>query len=365
MGWRHELIGIVRRAAAVFGRGRRARDVEDELAFHLAMRQAEHERAGAAPDEARRAAARQFGNVTALREQTQEMWTFPSFESLLQDIRYALRTLRRAPAFSVAAVLVLTLGIGATTAIFSVIDAMLLRGLPYPDAGRLVVLIGTVQRAAGVERRGNSLPDHRDWRAESRSFEDMAAYTTTAVTLSSFDDPERLSAEAVSAPYFDIVGIAPRHGRTFTAAEDEVPNRDFVVVLGDALWKRRFGADPSIVNRPIELGARTWTVIGIMPPGFTGVSDQAQLWIPFAMSGVSPTARGNRGFQTVARLRPGVTVEQASAELAVISRQLAATVGIQRRAPGVEQSVAGIQPVADDFLGFENAVVVLIQQYSR
>ena len=334
--WRHAVIGIARRLAAFVGRNRRERDVADELAFHLAMRQAEHERAGADPDAARRAAARQFGNVAVLKEQTQEMWTFPSFESLLQDVRYALRTLRRTPAFSIAAVLVLTVGIGANTAIFSVIDAMLLRGLPYPDADRLVVLIGNVQRAAGVERRGNSVPDHHDWRAQSRSFEDMAAYTQTNVTLTGFDEPERVVAEAVSAPYFSILGIAPQHGRTFTPAEDASPTPELVVVLGDGLWKRRFGGDPAIVNRTITLGARTYTVVGIMPPGFTGVSDQGQLWIPFALGGFSPTARGSRGFQTIARLKPDVPIEAASAELAVISAQLAAAYPASNEQRGVE-----------------------------
>src|SRR4029079_995236 len=158
--------------------GRSARDIDDEVAFHLAMRQAELERAGLAPEIARRTAARQFGNVTALKEQTREMWTFPSFESLVRDIRYAFRTLRRAPGFAVVAVLVLAIGIGATTAMFSLVDAMLVRGLPYPQADRLVVLIGNVQRAGGVERRGNSYPDYVDWRARATSFEDMAAYTT-------------------------------------------------------------------------------------------------------------------------------------------------------------------------------------------
>ena len=166
----HDAISWWNRLLTLFAAGRRARDVDDEIAFHLAMRQAEHERAGMAPEIARRAAARQFGNVTALKEQTHDMWKFPSFESLGRDIRYAFRTLRRAPGFVLVAVLVLAIGIGATTAMFSLVDAMLLRGLPYPDAERLVVLIGNVQRAGGVERRGNSYLDHVDWRARATSF---------------------------------------------------------------------------------------------------------------------------------------------------------------------------------------------------
>ena len=187
---------------------------------------------------------------------------------------------------------------------FSLVDAMLVRGLPYPQADRLVVLIGNVQRAAGVERRGNSYPDHVDWRARATSFDDMAAYTTLNMTLQGVDEPEPIPSEAVSPPYFKLLGVSPTHGRGFRPEEDAVPNRDAVVILGDGLWRRRFGADPSIVGRTIQLGTRTFTVVGIMPAGFTGVSDTAQLWIPFAMSGTPFDNRGSRGFQTLARLKP-------------------------------------------------------------
>jgi predicted permease len=317
IAWWHRLRALLRR-------GRGARDIDDEIAFHLAMRQAEHERAGLDPEIARRTAARQFGNVTALKEQTRDMWTFPSFESLVQDLRYALRTFRRAPGFALVAVLVLAIGIGATTAMFSLVDTMLVRGLPYPEADRLVVLIGNVQRAGGVERRGNSYPDHVDWRARATSFDDMAAFTTLTGTLQGADEPERIPGEAVSAPYFSLLGVSPAYGRGFRPDEDAVPNRDAVVILGDGLWRRRFGADPSIVNRTIQLGARSYTVVGIMPAGFTGVTDTAQFWEPFAMSGVPFDNRGSRGFQTLARLKPGATVASATAELDTISRQLAA-----------------------------------------
>src|SRR5215207_1991918 len=181
--------------------GRRAADIDDEIAFHLAMRQAEHERGGLAPEIARRTAARQFGNITALKEQTRDMWTFPSFESVVQDLRYALRTLRRAPAFALVAVLVLAIGIGATTGMFSLVDAMLVRGLPYPQADRLVVLIGNVRRATGVERRGNWYPDHVDWRARATSFDDMAAYTTLNMTLQGVDEPESIPSEGMAPPF--------------------------------------------------------------------------------------------------------------------------------------------------------------------
>ena len=351
----HDAISWWNRLLTLWRPGRRARDIEDEIAFHLAMRQAEHERDGLAPEMARRIAARQFGNVTALKEQTRDMWTFPSFESLRQDLRYALRTLRRAPAFALVAVLVLAIGIGATTAMFSLVDAMLLRGLPYPQADRLVVLIGNVQRASGVERRGNSYPDHVDWRARATTFDEMAAYTTLNTTLQGVDEPERIPSEAVSSPYFKLLGVSPTHGRGFRPEEDAVPNRDAVVILGDGLWRRRFGADPSIVNRTIQLGTRPYTVVGIMPAGFTGVSDTAQLWIPFAMSGTPFDNRGSRGFQTIARLEAGATLAGARAELDTISRQLAAAYPQTNDKRGVE-----VSPLADQVLQQLRPIVVAL-----
>jgi hypothetical protein len=139
------------------------------------------------------------------------MWRFPSVESLVQDTRYAIRSLVEAPGFSVVAILVLAIGIGANTAMFSLVDAMLLRGLPYADADRLVVLFGTFRRTT-AERRGNSFPDHRDWRTMSTHFEDLAAYWNTTMTLEGLDEPERIQVETVSAPYFSLLRVAPMYG---------------------------------------------------------------------------------------------------------------------------------------------------------
>jgi putative ABC transport system permease protein len=180
-----------------------------------------------------------------------------------------------------------------------------------------------VQRTR-VERRGASFPDYLDWRAQSKSFEDMAAFDTQTMTLAGQDEPERISTEFVSAPYFSLLGIAPVRGRTFQADEDVVAKPTPVVVLSDGLWKRRFGGDPQIVGRTLTLNTRTYTVIGVMPPGFKGLSDQAELWVPFAVyapPGVM-NDRGTRGFAALARLKPGVSAAAAQSELDGISRQL-------------------------------------------
>jgi putative ABC transport system permease protein len=316
---------IAPRIRALFRRQRLERDLDEELAFHLAMREADYRSGGAAPADARHAARRRFGNVTYLKEQCRDMWTFHPLETLSQDIRYALRTLRRSPGFTLVAIFALAVGIGSNTAIFSMLDAARTRALPYRDPGQLVQLWGNVQRAR-VERRGTSYPDFRDWRTRARSFDDMAAFASQLLTLNDGDEPERISSESVSAPYFALLGVQPARGRTFSAAEDDVARPTLVAVMSDGLWKRRFGSDPGIVGRSVRLNTRSYTVIGVMPPGFNGLSDTAELWLPFAVYAppASMAERGNRGFAVLARLRPGVTIDAAQRELDGISKQLEA-----------------------------------------
>jgi predicted permease len=288
------------------------------------------------------------------------MWRLPPFESLVQDTRYAVRSLVKAPGFSVVAILVLAIGIGANTAMFSLVEAMLLRGLPYADADRLVVLFGTFQRTT-AERRGNSFPDHLDWRKMSTHFEDVAAYWNTTTTLEGFDEPERIQIETVSAPYFSLLRVAPMYGRTFREDEDAVPNRDRVAVLSDGLWRRRFGSDPNIVNSTIQLGGQTYTVLGVMPPGFTGVSDNAQLWVPFMMTSIwQLDRRDHRGFLSLARLKRGATIQQAQAELDAISAQLDKAYPATNQNRGV-----AVDPLRTQVLGpLESVVVTLMAAVS-
>jgi putative ABC transport system permease protein len=348
-------IGVWQRLVAIVRRRRLERDLQDEVAFHLSMRAADHARTGALPHEAARAARREFGNVTAIKEQTRDMWTFPSLESIRQDLRYGWRMLWRSPGFTFVAVLALAIAIGANTAIFSLVDGLFIRGLPYPDSNRLVLLIGNVQRAT-VERRGNSYPDYLDWQARSRSFTGMAAYSPDTVTLSGSSEPQRLDAESVSASYFSLLGATPSLGRVFRASEDTVPDRDAVCILSDGLWKRRFGADPGVVGRIIRLDGQPYTVVGVMPATFTGLTDSAQLWRPFMMSGWNLTQRGSRGFYAVARLRPGATPASAQAELTGLSRQLEQTYPDTNAKRAVE-----VAPLAEELVGpLRDPVVILM-----
>src|ERR1051326_665449 len=311
--WLHDLL---LRCRALIERRRLERDLAAELEFHLEERA---RLSGMTATEARR----QFGNASVTKEMLHDMWTFRWIEALQQDTRYALRALSKSPGFTVVAVLTLALGIGANTAIFSVVDAVVLRPLPYKEPSRLVQLWGNVKRASG-ERRGASYPDYMGWRKQSNSFDGMAAMDTVTATLMGGAEPERFTAEYVGEKYFDLLGIRPALGRTFRPEEDEVPQRDAVAILSDALWKRRFGGDPAIVGKPLQLESRVYTIAGVMPPWFRGLSDQADFWVPYVMIGTAQdlAQRGSRGFVVLARLKEGVSQARAQAELDAISKQL-------------------------------------------
>ena len=243
------------------------------------------------------------------------------------DLRYAARLLRRAPAFTAVAVITLALGIGANTAIFSIVDAALLQPLPYPQPDRLVVLSETVQRDS-VERRPLSYADFRDVRERSSSFTAMAAWTNETLTLSTVGAPARqVSGELVTSNYFDLLGATPAAGRTFTRAEAEERDAHPLVVLSHAFAERTFGSAGAAIGQSVMLNDRAFGVLGVLQPGFTGLSDAADVWVPFGMLSVAEPprffdARGSRWLDGIARLKPGVSLAQARADLATIGRQL-------------------------------------------
>ncbi|MCI0628925.1 MAG: ABC transporter permease, partial [Acidobacteria bacterium] len=267
------------------------------------------------------------------------MWTFRWIEILSQDLRYAARTIRKSPGFAILVTLTLALGIGANTAIFSVFNAVVLQPLPYPEPSRLVLLVGNVQRKS-VERRGTSLPDYADWRDQSRSFDAMALYTDGSFTLHSLDEPERVTGEFVAQPYFGLLGVRPILGRTFRPEEDAVPQRDAVVLLSSGLWQRRFGGDLGIVGRSIRLNDRSYSVIGVLPEWFRGITDRAEFWIPLHMLATAEffQARGSRGPAVLARLKSDVSLVQAQAEMDAICKRLEQAYPDTNEGRGVELS---------------------------
>ena len=271
------------------------------------------------------------------------------FDNIRVDVRHALRSLRRSPGFAAAAILALALGIGGNTAIFSVVDATRTQAVPYKDPERLVNLIGNVNRGQAIERRGASYPDFVDWRSQATlSFEDLAAVDSQRMTLAGTDEPERIETEFVSASFFSLLGATPALGRTFRADEDQVSNPAFVIVLSDGLWRRRFNADPQVLGRSVTLTGQPFTVVGVMPAGFLGLENDAQLWVPFAQWAppASMANRGDRGFNVLGRLKPGVTLEAAESEVNTIAARLARAYPSTNEARGVE-----ISPLAAEYFG--------------
>jgi len=243
-----------------------------------------------------------------------------------QDLRFAFRNLQTRPGLSAVIIATLGLGIGATTATFSLLDATLLRPLPFEQADRLVFLWGVY----GPERsqRGASPPEVADWGARNHTLTGVSAYDPISLNLRTENGPDRLNAERVNPEYFRLLGVNASQGRTFTAEEDRVADAFPVVVLSHNAWRTRFGGDPALVGRSITLNDRPFTVVGIMPEGFSGLSFQADLWIPLAMITVdSPagllTSRNNRWLLAVARLKDGVSIADAERDLGQVALQLA------------------------------------------
>ena len=315
---------------------KRDRDFEEEVEQHIRLLAERFQKRGLSAEEAWSQARRQFGNRAALNEQRRDLQPLVWLETLSQDLRYAVRMLAHNKAFAAVAILTLALGIGANTAIFSVVNAVVLRPLPYPDASRLVVLWGNVKRAR-VERRGASYPDFLDWRKQSSSFSEMAAYDGGDMTLAGNAGPELITGEVVSPAYFDLLGIQAELGRLFDESENQPPEGRAVVVLSDGAWKRRFGGDTAVLGRTLRIDNRAYTIIGVGAPRFRGLTDQAEIWMPFATNGAdSLGSRGSRGFRVLARLKADVTIARAQAEMDTISQRLARAYPNTNQARGVE-----------------------------
>jgi putative ABC transport system permease protein len=247
-------------------------------------------------------------------------------EALLQDLRYGIRTLAKIPGFTIVAVLTLALGIGANTAIFSVVDAVLLRPLPYPQPDRLFVLYQTLPQDP-AQNTGVSYPNYLDWAQQNDAFESMAAVRGNVLALSGQGEPTNIATGSVTSDYFDVLRVKPLLGRTLQASDDAL-DANPVVVMSESLWRARFGADPAIVGRTITLDQHPITVAGIVPAYFhPSVPDAAaQLWVPLREDGVFSDMRARRRghyLSALGRLKPGVTAAQAQSEMAAMEQRLA------------------------------------------
>src|SRR5262245_24366361 len=307
---------IYTRLYGLLRKNRIEQEMDDEMRFHLLMRTRDNIECGMRPDEAEQEARRRFGNVGRIKDLARDIKGGGFMETLLQDLRYGARMLLKHPGFTLIAAITLALGIGANTAIFSVVNSVLLRPLPYEDPDRLVWL---------SEGEGNiSYPNFADWRSQNQVFEKIGVYTEGDFNLTGDGEAERLRAAQMSADLFGALRASAALGRVFTNDEDR-PGANPVVVLSHALWQRRFGGATNIIGRTLLLIDRGYTVVGVMPQGFSfsahvktpqGFSfpTRVDMWIPVGLLSdqlpwkvrAAPQLLG-----AVARLKPGVTIEQA------------------------------------------------------
>jgi predicted permease len=303
---------------------KRDADVERELQSDLELEEEEQREHGVPPDEARHAALRSFGNRTLISEQTREVWSWNGLESLLRDLRISVRTLFRSPGFSIIAVLVMALCIGATTSLFTVVRSVLLRPLPFRDPDRLVMIYEHFRDPSMNVQQFNynavAPADYYDWRTQTHGFDDMAAWRWWQFTLTGErgELPELVSARGGTWNLFPLMGVNAVIGRTFTESEDRPDGN--AVMLTWSLFQRRFGGSPSIVGRQIHLDGKPYTIIGVLPNWFSYPDAKIQVWVPYA-SGLPPEILKHHDFhfsRVVARLKPDVSLANALSQVEAV-----------------------------------------------
>ena len=300
-------------------------------------------------EEARRAAMLEVGGVEQVKEEVRANRAGFSLDTLFQDLRYGFRSLRKKPGFTATAVIALALGIGANTAIFSVINTVLLRSLGYRDPGSIVMVWERSLRG-GRAQNSVSPANFLDWKKQSSSFAQIAASWDTRLNLTSGGEPEEIQIQKVSADFFPVLGVQPELGRAFVRAE-ETPGTEPVVILGHDLWQRRFAGNRAIIGQTVTMSGRNCTVIGVMPAGFYFLNTQIKAWVPLQLDPTTEWRKSGRFLRSVARLKPGVTLQQAQAELDGIGKQLEIAYPDYNKGWGVnlvpmhEQIVGDIRPV--------------------
>ena len=344
---------ILKRLGGLLGRSYADAELDVELRAHLDALTEENVRRGMPPEEARYAARREFGGVEQAKELYREQRGLPFLDTLLQDARYALRVLRSSPGLTCVAVISLAVGIGGNAAMFSVVNGVLLRPLPYPNANRLVTPTGQYPKGA-----------FEALKARSRTME-IAAYTYSSdpqfcrFNLTGQGEAMRLLGSSVSSNLFSTLGTEAELGRTFEAGEDQ-PGRERVVILSHALWRTKFGADPRIIGRPITIDGVDREVVGVMPPGFAFPSAEVRLWLPLHLDSSGVFEQWNTGFMPlVARLRPGATISQARNEIRPLI--LATLPLFPYNMPRTWNSDATVIPLQESLVGSVRARLIVLQ----
>jgi predicted permease len=346
----------------IFRRRKIYNELSEEIRLHIEERTEQLMREGMSVQEAERTARRAFGNQTLLEERSREVWQRPTLESLLADVRFALRQLIKSPSFTITAVVTLALGIAINATMFSLVSAFLLPHLPGHDPQGMVV-VSSVNPDASFQPDTNpvSAPNYLAWRNDTRIFSAVSAaeeYRTGSLSGPG-QQPEAISYASVSANYFTVFGTSPQLGRAFLGSEDQ-QGHDHVLILSHGLWERRFGADPSIVGRTVRLNREEYVVAGVMPPDFRLLGFAPQLWTPLTLPAAdrTPNARKNRSLYLFARLAPGVTLKQAQVQINTLAQQ------VQQDFPGTESRWGASIRRLPDFLihnfGIGTALAVIM-----
>jgi putative ABC transport system permease protein len=303
-------------------RKRTLQNLEQDIREHIEQETRDNIERGMPPKEARYAALRKFGNVTQVTEETRDVWGFVWLEQLLQDMRFGLRMLLKSPGFTAIAVLTLALGIGANTAIFSMVNALLLHPYNFRNLDQIVLIWQDTGSDASRDSRFIAPADAADIAANANVFDSMSTYRCHTYTLSSASDTQPVNGCGVSANFFDFLGVAPALGRSFTPSEQQA-GLDAVAIVGYGFWQRQLGGDPSAIGKSIQLNGRNYAVVGIMPLDFD-FPVPMQLWVPLALAPADRTDRSQLSIQAIGRLKEGVSAAQARAAVAGFSARLAA-----------------------------------------
>ncbi len=351
-------MGLVRRLQALFRRDEFENNLDDELKFHVEMKAKEFVESGMTPEEARNAALRQFGNVTQAKEQARSAWTLPRFETLIQDVRYGLRQLRRNPGFTAVAVLTLALGIGANTAIFSVVNGVLLNPMPFPEPNQLVALHAS---KPNFEQGSISYPNFLDWQKQNHSFSAIAAYRSISLSLTGTGEPERINAEFITSDFFPLLGVKPLLGRTLAPGEDRIGGAP-VVLISEGLWRRKFDSSPRVLGNVLTLDGKGFAIIGVIPSTFHMGSMYPTLpdkdaYLPIGQWDVPVLmVRGaGLGIHGVGRLKPGVSLKQARADMAGVTAALA------RAYPDADKGLgATLVPLKEQIVGDTRPILLVL-----
>ena len=345
----------------LFRRGRVERDLDDEVRGYAAMLADEHAARGMDAGQARHAALAEMGGVEAVKEHVRDARAGAPVERVAQDVRFALRMMRKSPGFTAVAVATLALGIGATTAIFSVVDGVLLEPLPYPGADR-VAFVWNHFSPQNIPHGHLSIADFLDWRAQNRAFADPAIFSYAVFALTGVDPPQQVRSAEVSASFFSILRVAPIAGRTLLAGEDS-PSSPNLAVISESLWRTRFGGSAAAIGQSIHLGNRQVTIVGVMPQTFQFPGPDIDVWINMKVQ--APTRRGPFLYTGIARLKDGVRWQQAQDDTNQIAHHIeVATNGLYKNAsmpilPIREGLVGSVRPALMVMFGAVIAVLLI------